>query len=77
MSEGVWKWRSYSRTILLTPALGLRRVKVGDRFYIAEDDAAGLKVGDEIRLIELYNVKVASIDWKNGARLRITAEVIW
>lgn len=54
--------------------LGMRTVKVGDRFYIAEDDAAGLKVGDEIRLIELYNVKVTSIDGKNGARLMITAE---
>jgi glutamyl-tRNA synthetase len=54
--------------------LGIRTVKVGDRFYISEDDAAGLKVGAEIRLIELYNVKVTSIDWKNGARLMITAE---
>ena len=54
--------------------LGMRTVKVGDRFYISEDDAAGLKVGDEIRLIELYNVKVTSIDEKNGARLMITAE---
>jgi glutamyl-tRNA synthetase len=52
----------------------MRTVKVGDRFYISEDDAAGLKVGDEIRLIELYNVKVTSIDAKNGARLMITAE---
>jgi glutamyl-tRNA synthetase len=49
-------------------------VKVGDRFYISEDDAAGLNVGNEIRLIELYNVKVTSIDWKNDARLTITAE---
>ena len=54
--------------------LGMRTVKVGDRFYISEDDAAGLKVGDEIRLIELYNVKVTSIDAKNGARLMMTAE---
>lgn len=54
--------------------LGTRTVKVGDRFYISEDDAAGLKVGDEIRLIELYNVKVTSIDGQNGARLMITAE---
>jgi glutamyl-tRNA synthetase len=54
--------------------LGMRTVKVGDRFYISEDDAAGLKVGDEIRLIELYNVKVTSIDAQNGARLMITAE---
>lgn len=55
--------------------LGMRAVKVGDRFYVSEDDAAGLKVGDEIRLIELYNVKVTSIDWKNAAHLMITAEV--
>jgi glutamyl-tRNA synthetase len=54
--------------------LGTRTVKVGDRFHISEDDAAGLKVGDEIRLIELYNVKVTSIDRQNGARLMITAE---
>jgi len=54
--------------------LGMRTVKAGDRFYISEDDTAGLKVGDEIRLIELYNVKVTSIDGKNGARLMITAE---
>jgi glutamyl-tRNA synthetase len=54
--------------------LGMRTVKVGDQFYISEDDAAGLKVGAEIRLIELYNVKVMSIDWKNGARFTITAK---
>ena len=54
--------------------LGMRTIKVGNRFYISEDDAAGLKVGDEIRLIELYNVKVISIGAKNGARLMITAE---
>jgi glutamyl-tRNA synthetase len=55
--------------------LGTRKLKVGNRFYITEDDAVGLKVGDEIRLIELYNIKVTNIDWKNNARLLITAEV--
>jgi glutamyl-tRNA synthetase len=54
--------------------LGKRTVKVADRFYISEDDAAELKIGDEIRLIELYNVKITSIDGKNGAGLIITAE---
>jgi glutamyl-tRNA synthetase len=54
--------------------LGTRTVKVADRFYISEDDAAELKIGDEIRLIELYNVKITSIDGKNGAGLIITAE---
>jgi glutamyl-tRNA synthetase len=56
-------------------SLGTRKLKVGNRFYITEDDAAGLKVGDEIRLIELYNIKITSIDWKNGAKLIIIAEV--
>jgi glutamyl-tRNA synthetase len=57
--------------------LGTRKLKVGNTFYITEDDAAGLKVGDEIRLIELYNIKITSIDWKKkkNTRLIITAEV--
>jgi glutamyl-tRNA synthetase len=50
--------------------LGTRKVKAGDRFYIAGDDAANLKAGDEIRLIELHNIKVTGID----SRL-ITAEL--
>jgi glutamyl-tRNA synthetase len=56
--------------------LGTRKLKVGNRFYITEDDAARLKVGDEIRLIELYNIKVTNIDWKNDASLLITAEAV-
>jgi glutamyl-tRNA synthetase len=51
------------------PSLGTRKVRTGDRFYVAGDDAAGLKVGDEIRLIELSNIKVTGI--KNDL---ITAE---
>ena len=54
--------------------LGTRTVKVDDLFYISEDDALELKVGDEIRLIELYNVKITNIDQKNGSRLIITTE---
>ena len=55
--------------------LGTRKLKVGNSFYITEDDAKGLKVGDEIRLIELYNIKVTNIDWKNDTISLITAEV--
>ena len=55
--------------------LGTRKLKVGNRFYITEDDAKGLKVGDEIRLIELYNIKITNIDWKNDTISLITAEV--
>ncbi|MDQ4050253.1 MAG: glutamate--tRNA ligase [Thermoproteota archaeon] len=54
--------------------LGMRTVRVDDHFYISEDDATGLKAGDEFRLIELYNVKVTSIEGKNGARLKMSAE---
>ncbi|MDQ3847550.1 MAG: glutamate--tRNA ligase family protein, partial [Thermoproteota archaeon] len=54
--------------------LGTRTVKVDDLFYLSGDDASELKVGDEIRLIELYNVKITNIDQKNGSRLIITSE---
>jgi glutamyl-tRNA synthetase len=55
-------------------SLGTRKIRVGDRLYIAGDDAANFKAGDELRLIELYNIKIASIDSKNGAR-SVAAEV--
>ena len=54
--------------------LGTRKVKVGDLLYISGDDAANLKVGTEIRLIELYNIKITGVDLRNGA-LSIAAEV--
>jgi len=55
--------------------LGTRQLKVYNRFYISRDDARNLKVGDEIRLIELYNIQVTNIDWKDGAHSLITTEV--
>jgi glutamyl-tRNA synthetase len=56
--------------------LGTRKLKVSNKFYIDGGDAAGLKVGEEIRLIELYNIKVTNIDWRNDASsIIITAEV--
>lgn len=51
-------------------SLGTRKVSVGDSFYIAGDDAANLRAGDEIRLIELYNIKITSVDSKG-----VTAKV--
>lgn len=53
-------------------ALGSRIVKASDRFYVSGDDAAGLKINDEIRLIELYNVKITRIDRQEG-KLSLTA----
>ncbi len=54
--------------------LGTRKVNVHDSFYLSGDDAAGLKVGDEIRLIELYNIKVTGVDISGGTR-SISAEI--
>lgn len=53
-------------------AFGSRIVKASDRFYVSGDDAAGLKVNDEVRLIELYNVKITKIDRQEG-KLSLTA----
>jgi glutamyl-tRNA synthetase len=55
-------------------SLGTRKVKVGDKFYISGEDAASLKAGDEIRLIELYNIKITGLDSQDGTR-SLTAEI--
>jgi glutamyl-tRNA synthetase len=39
-------------------ALGTRQVSVGDEIFIAGDDAASLRVGDEVRLIEYCNIRI-------------------
>ena len=52
-------------------SLGTRKVRVSDRLYISNDDAAKLKIGNEVRLIELYNIKITGVDdnrTSNGTR---------
>ncbi len=41
--------------------LGHRKIRVSNSFYISGDDAASIRVGDEIRLMELYNIKISDI----------------
>jgi glutamyl-tRNA synthetase len=41
--------------------LGRRKIRVSNSFYIAGEDASSISVGDEIRLMELYNIKIAEI----------------
>ena len=53
-------------------SLGTRTVKVAGSLYIAGDDVASLKAGDEIRLIELYNVKITNVN-RNGGKTSISA----
>jgi glutamyl-tRNA synthetase len=38
--------------------MGKRHVEIDGNFYISGDDAKTLKAGDQVRLIELYNVKI-------------------
>lgn len=41
--------------------MGKRRVKVDGKFYISSDDIKTLKIGDEVRLLELYNIRITKI----------------
>ena len=38
--------------------MGERRIKVDGSFYISGNDAKMLKIGDEVRLLELYNIRI-------------------
>lgn len=50
--------------------LGHRSIRVSNSFYIAGDDAASIRVGDEIRLMELYNIRIADIKSQYTTQLR-------
>jgi glutamyl-tRNA synthetase len=52
--------------------LGTRRVKVGGSIFISKDDAISLQAGNEIRLIELYNIRIVEIK-RDGTKLTIVA----
>jgi glutamyl-tRNA synthetase len=41
--------------------MGQRKILVSNCFYIAGDDAASIRVGDEMRLMELYNIRVTDV----------------
>jgi glutamyl-tRNA synthetase len=55
-------------------SLGSRKVKVSDRLYVSGEDAARLKVGDEVRLIELYNIRIKDLVIQEGKLTSIIAE---
>ena len=41
--------------------MGKRKIKIDGSFYISGSDANSLRAGDEIRLLELYNVKITKV----------------
>jgi glutamyl-tRNA synthetase len=46
--------------------LGLRKIQVRDSVYISQADAIRLSPGDEMRLIELYNLRIDDIKKEKG-----------
>lgn len=45
-----------------TENYGYREIKVGDRLYVCAADIKGLKVGDKLRLKDLYNIEIKNIE---------------
>jgi len=41
--------------------MGKRIIQIDGSFYISGEDANQLKIGDEIRLLELYNIKITKV----------------
>ena len=41
--------------------MGKRKIKIDGNFFIPGNDAKTLKVGDEVRLLELYNIKITKV----------------
>ena len=52
--------------------LGKRRIQIDGNFYISESDSRTLKIGDEVRLLELYNVKITKIEMEIEAEITNT-----
>ena len=62
--------------------MGLREVTVNHTFYIAGGDAKKMKAGSELRLIDLYNLKIDSVGDKvigtyDGDELRNISKIQW
>ncbi len=55
--------------------LGTRKVLVSNSFYIAGEDAAKLDIDDEIRLMDLYNIKIIKIDSEQHKKVLIAATI--
>jgi glutamyl-tRNA synthetase len=49
--------------------MGFRKVNVFNSFYISGDDALKLNVGDKVRLMELYNIKITEHKTENHRKL--------
>ena len=59
-----------------TNNLGKREVEVSTVFYISNDDANLLVEGEQIRLMELYNIRIERIVVEHGKNKAITASYL-
>jgi len=59
-----------------TNSLGKREVEVSTVFYISNDDANLLVEGEQIRLMELYNIRIDRIVVEHGKNKAITASYL-
>ena len=59
-----------------TNNLGTREVEVSTVFYISNDDANLLVEGEQIRLMELYNIRIDRIVVEHGKNKAITASYL-
>jgi glutamyl-tRNA synthetase len=55
--------------------LGTRKVAVSNSFYISAEDAAKLNINDEIRLMDLYNIKIIKIEPNHAKKALIAAAI--
>jgi glutamyl-tRNA synthetase len=53
--------------------LGRRKIEITDRFYIALSDVNDLQVGDILRLMELFNIRIDEIVQEDNNKLIISS----
>ncbi len=44
--------------------MGKRKIKIDGNFFVSGNDSNTLKIGDEVRLLELYNIKITKIGYE-------------
>jgi glutamyl-tRNA synthetase len=54
-----------------TQDLGNREVEIANKFYITSPDAEDLQIGQKVRLMELYNIKILEIRYENNKKVLI------
>jgi glutamyl-tRNA synthetase len=54
-----------------TQDLGNREVEITNKFYITSPDSEDLQIGQKVRLMELYNIKILEVRYENNKKVLI------